>query len=277
MEYSHNCNQRGSMTRRRAQRNKTILLIKKAIEATFDSDDWKEIGYSTDTIEWIQEHPRLLRSLTWNDDDYGGHVFDAIGHILEQNPDNLETLLNHEGVENWIKKHEPSAYSSLYGGSLAPDENLKDAEKASEKIDVEEHIGRIRDSLAKDPALAIGSTKELLESVFKAVLHMEGAAIGQDDMPKLWKKVQTALLLDPSQVTGTAPGADSFRRLLGSLTQIVVSVIELRNLYGTGHGKNKAPKLDTESAQLVVAAGTALASYLMRRHEQITSGAPRTW
>lgn len=265
------------MARRRAERSRTIPVLKRAIEATFGEDDWKEIGYSTDAIEWVEEHPRLLRSLYWKDDDYGGHVFDAIEHILELNPDNLDTLLHYEGVEEWIRKHEPRAYSELYGGSVVSDENLRDAETASQKINVEEHVSRIRDSLEKDPALAIGSTKDLLESVFKTVLHIEGAAIGQDDMPKLWKKVQTALVLDPSQVTGTAPGADSLRRLLGSLTQIVVSVTELRNLYGTGHGKSKAPKLDTESAQLLVAAGTALASYIMRRHEQIVSGAPRTW
>lgn len=265
------------MARRRAQRNKTIPVLKRAIEATFDQGDWKEIGYSTDTIEWVEEHPRLLRSLHWSDDDYGGHVFGAIEHILELNPDNLGTLLCYKGIEEWIRKHEPVAYSELYGGSIVSDEDLRDAETASQKINVEEHVSRIRDSLEKDPALAIGSTKELLESVFKAVLHIEGAAIGKDDMPKLWKKVQIALVLDPGQVTETTPGADSLRRLLGSLTQIVVSVTELRNLYGTGHGKSKAPKLDTESAQLLVAAGTALASYIMRRHEQIVSGAPRTW
>ena len=265
------------MARRRAQRNKTIPVLKRAIEATFDQGDWKEIGYSTDTIEWVEEHPRLLRSLHWSDDDYGGHVFGAIEHILELNPDNLGTLLCYKGIEEWIRKHEPVAYSELYGGSIVSDEDLRDAETASQKINVEEHVSRIRDSLEKDPALAIGSTKELLESVFKAVLHIEGAAIGKDDLPKLWKKVQTALVLDPSQVTATTPGADSLKRLFGSLTQIVVSVTELRNLYGTGHGKSKAPKLDTESAQLLVAAGTALARYIMRRHDQIVSGAPRAW
>jgi hypothetical protein len=252
-------------------------LLKRAIEATFTSDSWREIGYTTDTIEWIEGHPCLLRSLSFNDEDYGGHVFNAIGYILEQNPDNLDTLLDYGKIEEWIKKNEPASYSELYGGNLASDENLKDAEKAVEKIDVEEHIGRIRKSLAIDPSQAIGSTKELLESVFKAVLHLEGAAIGSDDMPKLWKKVQTALILDPSQIDANTLGADSLRHLLGGLTQVVISVVELRNLYGTGHGKNNAPKLDIESAQLVVAAGTAMASYVIRRHAQIVSGAPRTW
>jgi len=262
---------------RKRQKSQIVPLLKRAIEATFNSEDWKEIGYATDTIEWIQQHPRLLRSLAWGDDDYGGHVYDAIGYILQQDDGNLEKILKHEGIEEWIKRNDPKIYPELYGENLVPTDIITDIAQTSQEIDVDEHVNRIRDSLVKDPALAIGSTKELLESVFKSVLHIDGTTIGQDDMPKLWKKVQIALVLDPSQVDSTAPGADSFRRLLGSMTQIVVSITELRNLYGTGHGKSKATKLDMESAQLVVAAGTVLASYIMRRHNQIKSGAPRTW
>jgi hypothetical protein len=262
---------------RKSQTSQIIPLLKRAIEATFNSENWKEIGYMTDTIEWIKQHPRLLRSLAWGDDDYGGHVYDAIGYILQQDYGNVEKLLKYECIEGWIKGNEPKLYLELYGENLIPTDVIMDISQASQEIDVEEHINRIRDSLVKDPAVAIGSTKELLETVFKTVLHIDGAIIGKDDMPKLWKKVQTALVLDPSQVESTAPGADSFRRLLGSMTQIVVSITELRNLYGTGHGKSKATKLDTESAQLVVAAGTVLARYIMRRHGQIKSGASRTW
>lgn len=88
-------------------------------------------------------------------------------------------------------------------------------------------------------------------------------------MPKLLKRAQAALGLDPKDVDEGEPGADSFRRLLGSLAQVVVSVTELRNLYGTGHGKSQAPGLDPAAAQLVEGAGTALAAYLMQRYNDL--------
>jgi hypothetical protein len=50
---------------------------------------------------------------------------------------------------------------------------------------------------------------------------------------------------------------------------VVYSVNELRNLYGTGHGKSNAPGLDPASARLVVGAGTTLAAYLMDRYNAL--------
>jgi len=52
-------------------RNKVVLALKRAIEATFDREKWMELGYLTHSIEIIETHPRLLRSLYWGDPDYG--------------------------------------------------------------------------------------------------------------------------------------------------------------------------------------------------------------
>jgi len=84
---------------------------------------------------------------------------------------------------------------------------------------------------ARRLARLLGSTKELLGTVFKTVLGMHGARIGNEEMPKLLKRTQAALGLDPADVDGSIPGAESLRKLLGSMAQIVVAVTELRNLY----------------------------------------------
>lgn len=41
-------------------RNKVVLALKRAIEATFDKEKWMELGYLTDSVEIIERHPRLL-------------------------------------------------------------------------------------------------------------------------------------------------------------------------------------------------------------------------
>ena len=51
---------------------------------SFSSGEWTEIGYITGTDEWIDRHPRLLRSLNWGDADYTAHVFDAAAQILDK-------------------------------------------------------------------------------------------------------------------------------------------------------------------------------------------------
>jgi hypothetical protein len=148
-------------------------------------------------------------------------------------------------------------------------ETVKDVERLAGEIDIEDYTRRIRGSLDEDPALAIGSTKELIESVLKTILGLHGAKIGDEDMPKLLKRAQAALGIDPKDIDTATPGADSVKRLLGSLAQIVVSVTELRNLYGTGHGKSMAPGIDAASTRLVVGAGTTLAAYLMQRYLEL--------
>lgn len=68
------------------ERGKKILIIGRAIEAVFSSSEWTELGYMTGTDEWIDRHPRLLRSLRWGDADYKGYVLDAVALILDKDP-----------------------------------------------------------------------------------------------------------------------------------------------------------------------------------------------
>jgi len=241
----------------------------RAIKATFDTSDWKELGYATNTIDYISSHPRLLRSLAWGDDDYVGHVLDAIEVILEHDPANLQILLGFRGLEDWIKENEPSIHAEVYGVTIPAVQTIADVERLADGFDIEEYIQRIRNSLDADPALAVGSTKDLIESVLKTILGLHGANIGDEDMPKLLKRAQVALGIDPKDIEPAAPGAESLRKLLGSMTQIVISVTELRNLYGTGHGKSMAPGLDPASARLVVGVGTSVAAYLMQRYSSM--------
>lgn len=251
------------------RRNTLVLALGRAIEAIFDESDWKELSYATDTIDYISSHPRLLRSMSWGDPDYKGHILDTIELILKHDPANLQVLLGFRGIEDWLKENEPSIHSEVYAPSIPTVETVSDVERLADDFDISEHTRRIRSSLDEDPALAIGSTKELIESVLKTILGLHGAKIGDEDMPKLIKRAQAALGIDPKDVEATTPGAESIRRLLSSLAQIVVSVTELRNLYGTGHGKSMAPGLDPSSARLVVNAGSAMAAYLMQRYLEL--------
>jgi AbiJ N-terminal domain 5 len=70
-------------------RNKKILGLKRAIEATFDDARWQELGYLTDTVEIITGHPRLLRSLYWGDSDYPGCIITVLPQIIARAEENL--------------------------------------------------------------------------------------------------------------------------------------------------------------------------------------------
>jgi hypothetical protein len=114
-----------------------------------------------------------------------------------------------------------------------------------------------------DPPLAIGSSKELLETVFKAILGLQGS--GKEtrlDLPDLAKRVNVALGLDDQGTRGDEPGAKQRRGVLKGLNSIVNGISEIRNEgFGTGHGVYGRPELDIATARLMVTAASAAATF----------------
>lgn len=134
--------------------------------------------------------------------------------------------------------------------------------------DIDEHAARIRRGLHEDPAQAIGSAKELLETVLKAVLGLHGTGPETKvDVPKLLKEASVKLGLDPKGLRGDEPGAEQRRKTLGALGQLVTGIAELRNAgFGTGHGVSQRPELDVATARLAVAAAVAAATFYIEAH-----------
>ena len=243
--------------------NKVILALQKAILDTFDDGKWRELGYLTDTIDIIEGDRRLLRSLHWGDDDYQGCVFKVLSQIIRHSRENLDLVVEFVGLEIWLRENDPVMYGELYGsGEVIP---LNSIEKASSILDVVElnhHASRIRKGISEDPAQAIGSAKELLETVLKEILGEHGSK-SKDDIPKLLKRVQRQLGLDPKAVKPSYAGANTVKRTLSNLGQIVVGVGEVRNLFGTGHGRSRAPEIDIPHARLIVNAAITIATFLL--------------
>lgn len=113
-------------------------------------------------------------------------------------------------------------------------------------------ISRINASIESDPALAIGTSKDLVESCCKAILEELSVPVEKtDDLPTLSKKICRELGLLPDGISAEAKGADIIRRTLSNLTSITKGIAELRGLYGSGHGRdNKHVGLQPRHARL---------------------------
>jgi abortive infection Abi-like protein len=164
------------------------------------------------------------------------------------------------GLEIWLKQNDPVLHSELYGGDLVPLEHLEDASKILDVAEISRHAARIRRSITEDPSQAIGSAKELVETVLKTVVE-DYSQKSLDDIPRLLKKAQEKLGLDPKSVGNEVPGAQTLRRTLSNLGQVVVGVAEIRSLYGTGHGRSKSRELEIAHARLVVNAAVSIATF----------------
>lgn len=256
------------------------------MEATLDRSKWMELGLLTDTLDYIRGHGRLLRSLSWGDDDYLACVIDAapvvlgkasrrssnaFGLSLADGPTfpNLVKVEEFLNLQSWLREHEPALYRALYAGE--EDVVVDELQAAAARLgiqDVDEHAARIRRGLREDPAQAIGSSKELLETVLKAVLGLHGnGPETKVDVPKLVKDANVRLGLDASGHRGSEPGAEQRRRLFSSLSTIVHATSELRNAgFGTGHGGSQRPALDLATARLVVSSAVAVATFYIEAY-----------
>ncbi|MDE0440874.1 MAG: abortive infection family protein [Gammaproteobacteria bacterium] len=158
------------------------------------------------------------------------------------------------------------------GPSLA---DLKQQARILDAGHLAEQIRRLEDSLEKDPSLAIGTAKELVETCCKTILEARGKGIsGTPDIPALTKATLKELKLVPEAVPNAARGADVIKRLLSNLSTVGQGLAELRGLYGTGHGQHgSASGLTARHARLAVGAASTLAVFLFETHEA-TNGTP---
>lgn len=274
-----------------AKASKALLAISKAVEATFSKGDWLALGLVTDSQEVITRHSRLLRSLDWGDSDYPGNVLEVLPAVLgtrraevkgraAQAFPNLREVEEHIGLQAWLAANEPALHTELYAGEDAA--VLDELDEASARLgipDIDMHAARIRRGLHDDPAQAIGSAKELLETTLKAVLGLHGAGPETKlDIPKLVKQANVKLGLDAAGVDGSEPGAEQTRKVLGGLAQVVNGTAELRNAgFGTGHGLSRAPAPDVATARMVVSAAVAIATFYAEAHAALEQGSrPRS-
>jgi HEPN domain-containing protein len=123
-----------------------------------------------------------------------------------------------------------------------------------------------------DPDLAIGTAKELIESCCKTILAERGVEVPKNaDISVLVKLTSKELELTPNQIPEQAKAAESIKRLLSNLASVAQGIAELRNHYGTGHGKAAGSRgLQPRHAKLAVGAASTLSVFLAETHQART-------
>jgi AbiJ N-terminal domain 3/Abortive infection C-terminus len=150
---------------------------------------------------------------------------------------------------------------------------IQAAKVVTEVIDedyIHRQVNRMTASIESDPDLAIGTAKELVETVCQTILAERGKPVEEKpDLLPLVRQALAELKLVPDDVPDGVKGAKSIKSLLGNLAMIAQSIAELRNLYGTGHGKPGGRKgLSARHARLIVGSATTLVVFLFETHSE---------
>jgi len=137
-----------------------------------------------------------------------------------------------------------------------------------------EHLSQQIDLMVKmqkeNPTEAIGKAKELIESCCKTILEERKREYDKNwDVPKLIYQTLDVLKITPKDIPDTAPEVTTIKSILQSLQTIANKIAELRNPYGSGHGKPASYKgLEERHAKLAVGSSVTLVNFLWDSHER---------
>ena len=69
-----------------------LVQLKNMVVKDFDSSNWRELGVLTNTLDDVENHSRLLRSLSWNDSDYDGLALKFLSKMIGPDDENLKVV-----------------------------------------------------------------------------------------------------------------------------------------------------------------------------------------
>jgi len=236
---------------------RVVLAVQKAIVHSFSATNWHELGYKTGFEEYIQRHDRLLRSMRFGDDDYGACVFDTVKKILDAHIENLEFILEVNGVREWLLTNDPAicAEIGLSSDGLAPnivtpltrpsevvERALRDADALIATNGAVSAIDRIHTALH-------GYLTEQCERAFITV----GAGATITELYKALRQQHPAL----AQLGSWEQDMD---RVLKSFASVIDALNHLRNQASVAHPNKNL--LSEAEAELVVNATRTILHYI---------------
>lgn len=225
---------------------------------------------------------QYYHSVDWTDRESVGHVLSAYEHILINMPIDqrpvCENLLLRDGFQF------DGARILRVQDMAVSEDKLREIAGSLDLDVIHDQVARLRGAVNDDPALAIGTAKELLESVCRGIAQKCNIALdGKEDIPSLVKHCLKSLGMAREDIADDRKGAAARKQIASGLASACQGIAELRNVYGTGHGRGQnASKALARDACLAVGTATTLGVFLaevydaQQRLPQKTSGDPES-
>lgn len=101
------------------------------------------------------------------------------------------------------------------------------------------HYARLKATAAVEPEEAIGASKDFVEAASRHVLHELREPDASTSRPELPRRAMPALAAECLEALGLSSESEEspVRRMYRGLHSMAVTTAELRNVFGTGHGR----------------------------------------
>ena len=247
---------------------------KRKLEHLFGMRSGYVLGFSNNTFEEFFSYYNL-DIFSERYDRYSGSKANRLRRFWEVEDDYLvgkcllELVIMAEGTDATLSSDCIDIANRLLTGgpNLA---NLTETAGRLQADDIKRQISRMEGSINSDPELAIGTAKELIETCCKTILQERNALDERNvDLSELVRATLRELRLTREDIPDSVRGADTIRRVVSNLGSIANGINELRNLYGTGHGRTaRTPSLSPRHARLAVGSTSALVQFLFETHTE---------
>ena len=136
-----------------------------------------------------------------------------------------------------------------------------------------EMVNLMKSMVKTNTDLALGSAKELLEIVCKSILSEKKISYTDDmTLSKLFKEtINSVGILESSSASNKEQADRSIRQILSGLNSVIQGVSELRNGYGSGHGKEASFKrLEPQYVEFVVSIVSNIVVFILQINGETT-------
>ena len=238
----------------------------------YNNDDWSE--------DWVYDDPRF-NLLQGPSEGFLRFLCEMVHPVVRPDRNEALKLVQHFNDqlrrEGWnLVEEEKIAGRPRFVAmrlQIAGGRSVSRARTVADALDagwMQKEIERLENAVDRDPALAIGTAKELVETCCKSILSKRGIQPPRAaDLPELTKLVAKELKLVPEGISDQAKGSDTIRLILRNLSALTQYLAELRGLYGSGHGRDgKYRGLEPRHARLAVGAAVAFIDFVTETHHQ---------
>lgn len=227
----------------------------------FYNDNFDLVANDQKFLDFLAEvfHPTVRRSMDTKTKEY----LEKINHLLKFDGYQLVPTKSVSGraVYGWIEKK--TDYALL--------KNIESLKENFNSAYIDNQIDIMMNMADEHPNLAIGKSKELIESCAKTILKDQKIDFDTNmELVQLVKKTYQTLNIHSSSLDKDNKYYQTAIKILGSLSAITQNMAELRNAYGDGHGKDSSfQNLPPRYAYLAIGTATTVVRFMWDTYNEI--------
>lgn len=225
---------------------KIMIAVQKSVVRNFSDADWKVFAYENSAEDFILGHRRLLRSLSWEDEDYASCVFEVLNRLSIEHQEAFMNLVLHVKVRQDVENSCASILHRVgipvsHVGSVTTNKLNAPEVVVRALLDAEELLK------SSGPISCVDRLHTALHGYFRFICERDKISLPQpDSLPALFK----ALRSNHKELQNLGSQDKDITRVLSGFATVIDAINTIRNNASVAHPTSMLLS-DTEALLIV--------------------------